>query len=79
MREYKRRRLRDYQPPDRHARIDAYFAFLTVWLWVAWRERTLTARLLWLAVFLGLGSIGIALYVLTRVLPGSGRPEEVRS
>ena len=43
---------------------DAYFAFLTVWLWVAWRERTLGARLLWLLLFCGLGSIAIAVYVL---------------
>jgi hypothetical protein len=54
---------------------DAYFAFLTVWLWVAWRERTVTARALWLIAFLCLGSIGIALYVLTRVLPGPQRLE----
>jgi len=43
---------------------DAYCAFLTVYVWVAWRERTYLARLLWLLVFLGLGSIGIASYVL---------------
>jgi hypothetical protein len=49
---------------------DAYFAFLTVYLWVAWRERTIAARVLWFFVFMGLGSIGIALYVLTRFLPG---------
>jgi hypothetical protein len=49
---------------------DAYLAFLTVYLWVAWRERTFAARVLWFVVFMGLGSIGIALYVLTRFLPG---------
>lgn len=49
---------------------DAYFAFLTVYLWVAWRERTITARVSWFVAFMGLGSIGIALYVLTRFLPG---------
>lgn len=43
---------------------DAYFAFAAVYLWVAWRERTPLARVLWLVLFLGLGSIGIALYVL---------------
>lgn len=55
--------------------VDAYFAFLTVWLWVAWRERTITAGVLWLVAFLCLGSIGIALYVLIRVVPVSGRAE----
>lgn len=49
---------------------DAYFAFLTVYLWVAWRERTVTARVLWFVAFICLGSIAIALYVLTRFLPG---------
>ena len=49
---------------------DAYFAFLTVYLWVAWRERSLAARALWFVLFMALGSIGIALYFFTRVLPG---------
>ena len=49
---------------------DAYIAFLTVYLWVAWRERSLAARALWFVLFMALGSIGIALYFLTRVLPG---------
>jgi hypothetical protein len=52
---------------------DAYFAFLTVYLWVFWRERTIVSRVLWFVVFMSLGSIGIALYVLTRFLPGRSR------
>lgn len=49
---------------------DAYFAFFTVYLWIAWRERTLAARALWLLLLVGLGSMGIALYLLLRFLPG---------
>lgn len=44
--------------------IDAYFAFLSVWLVMAARERTWTARLTWLAAVLLLGSFAIAGYFL---------------
>ena len=49
---------------------DAYLAFLAAYLWVARRERTMAARVLWFVLFMGLGSMGIALYILTRYLPG---------
>ncbi len=31
---------------------DAYFAFLTFYVWVAWKERSLAARVLWLIVLM---------------------------
>lgn len=43
---------------------DAYFGFLTVWVWVAYRERTVWARLAWLAGFLTLGNLAMAAYAL---------------
>ena len=43
---------------------DAYFAFLTVWVWMAWREPTWPRRLAWRVAVLGLGSIAIAVYAL---------------
>ena len=43
---------------------DAYFAFLAVWLVMAARERTLTARIAWLVAVLCLGSFAIATYFL---------------
>jgi len=46
---------------------DAYFGFLTVWVWVAYRERTWLARGVWLGLFLALGNIAIAGYVLLRL------------
>jgi len=54
---------------------DAYFGFLTVWLWAAYRERTWPARLGWLAAFLALGNLAMALYALLalRALP-AGAP-----
>ena len=43
---------------------DAYFAFLTVYLWIAYRERGWGARLLWLLLILTLGNFAIATYFL---------------
>tara|TARA_B100000029_G_scaffold45805_1_gene42218 strand:- start:177 stop:521 length:345 start_codon:yes stop_codon:yes gene_type:complete len=53
---------------------DAYFAFLTVWIWIAWREPTWPRRLAWLVAVLCLGSIAIALYALA--LLGRADPED---
>lgn len=53
---------------------DAYFAFLTIWLFVAWRERSWLARGLWLAAILVLGNFAIAAYFLIalwRLPPGA--------
>jgi hypothetical protein len=43
---------------------DAYFAFVAVWLWIAWRERGWARRLAWLAAILLLGNFAIAAYFL---------------
>ncbi len=43
---------------------DAYFAFLTVYLWIAYREHGLGRRLLWLVLILTLGNFAIAAYFL---------------
>ncbi|MCG8456752.1 MAG: DUF1475 domain-containing protein [Holophagales bacterium] len=43
---------------------DAYFAFLTVYLWIFFRERSLGSRLGWLAGVLLLGNFAIAAYFL---------------
>ena len=43
---------------------DAYFAFLTVYLWIAWRERGWGIRALWLVLILTLGNFAIAAYFL---------------
>lgn len=43
---------------------DAYFGFLAFWLYVAWRERTVAARLGWLVALLLLGNFAIAGYAL---------------
>lgn len=51
-------------PWGRATLFDAYFAFLAVWVWIGWRERTVVARVGWLAALLLLGNIAIAAYFL---------------
>lgn len=43
---------------------DTYFAFLTFWLWLAYRERSWARRLGWLVAILLLGNIAMAGYLL---------------
>lgn len=44
--------------------VDTYLAFFTFWLWVAYKERSNFARLLWLVLIFALGNIAIAGYML---------------
>lgn len=44
--------------------MDAYFAFLAIWLWIAWKEGHWLPSLLWLIALLGLGNFAIAAYLL---------------
>ena len=44
--------------------VDAYAGFLTFYVWVLYRERSLVARLLWFVLIMGLGNITMSLYVL---------------
>lgn len=46
---------------------DAYFGFVTFWVWVAYKERTMAGRLIWLVLILGLGNIAMSLYVLIQL------------
>jgi hypothetical protein len=46
---------------------DTYFAFLTFWLWVAYKEGTWLARIGWLLAILVLGNIAMATYMLIRL------------
>ena len=43
---------------------DAYFGFVTVFVWIASRERTLLARVAWFVLLMTLGNIAISAYVL---------------
>ncbi len=58
---------------------DTYFAFLTFWLWVAYKERSWLARLGWLVGILLLGNIAMATYLLIRLfrLPANAKLEQL--
>ena len=44
--------------------LDLYFAFLTFFVWVAYKEIHLWRKLVWLASFMLLGSLAISAYML---------------
>lgn len=46
---------------------DAYFGFLTFYVWVAWKEQSWWARLLWFVAIMLLGNLAMALYVLSEL------------
>lgn len=53
---------------------DAYWAFVAFYVWVAWKERSLAARVLWFIAIIALGNITIAIYFLRELfrVPASG-------
>ena len=53
---------------------DAYWAFVTFYVWVAWKEQSLAARLLWFVAVIALGNIAMALYFLRELfgVPAQG-------
>ena len=46
---------------------DAYAGFLTIFVWVAYKEDSLWKRVLWFVLIMGLGNIAISLYVLIQL------------
>ncbi len=54
---------------------DAYFGFLFFWLWVAWREQSMSKGALWFLLIMTLGNFAMAGYLLLqlrRLQPGEG-------
>jgi len=58
---------------------DAYFGFLAVYLWIAYKEPTWGRRILWFVLLMALGNIAIAIYVLIHLfrLPSSATMEDL--
>ena len=54
---------------------DAYFGFLAFWLYVAWRERTVAARLGWFVALMLLGNFAIAGYALLCLFAAKGETD----
>jgi Protein of unknown function (DUF1475) len=46
---------------------DAYFGFLTLFCWLAWRERSMALKIVWFILVMALGNIGMSLYVLIQL------------
>jgi hypothetical protein len=53
---------------------DAYFGFLTFFVWVCFKERGLTAKVLWFVLIMALGNIAMSGYVLIQLF--RLKPEE---
>jgi hypothetical protein len=53
---------------------DAYFGFVTFYVWVAYKERNWAAKALWLLLIMGLGNIAMSIYVLIQLF--KLRPEQ---
>ena len=58
---------------------DAYFGFLTFFVWVAYKESFWWKRILWFILIMSLGNIAMSAYVLIELfrLPGSEPLETV--
>lgn len=53
--------------------IDAYYGFITFYVWVLWKETRAVPRVLWFLAIMGLGNIAMSAYVLrqlARLKPG---------
>ena len=69
--------------------VDTYLAFFTFWLWVAYKESSNFARIVWLLLIFALGNMAMAGYMLIqlfRLPPGASiedlllrRPAPARS
>jgi hypothetical protein len=58
---------------------DAYLAFLAVFVWIAWKERSAVARVLWFVALMLLGNLAIGAYFLRELwtVPADGRLDDV--
>ena len=59
--------------------LDAYFGFLTFYVWVAWKERTLAGRIFWFVLIMALGNMAMSAYVILQLvrLPAESRPHDI--
>jgi len=58
---------------------DAYWAFISFYVWMAWKEQSLGARLLWFVAVILLGNMAMAVYMLVQLysVPANGPLDEV--
>lgn len=46
---------------------DAYFGFVTFFVWVAYKERRVTAKVIWFILIMLLGNIAMSVYMLIQL------------
>src|SRR4051812_43918636 len=46
---------------------DAYWAFITFYVWLAWKEQSMVARLLWFPAVILLGNLAMSVYMLVQL------------
>ena len=53
---------------------DAYWGFITFYVWVAWKEQAWAARLLWFVAIILLGNMAMSVYMLAQLfaIPAAG-------
>jgi uncharacterized membrane protein YczE len=58
---------------------DAYWAFVTFFVWVSWKEGSTLARVLWFISIMLLGNLAMAAYMLAELfrVPADGRLHDV--
>lgn len=56
---------------------DTYFAFLTFYVWLAYKEVSWIARIAWLIAILLLGNIAMAIYMLIQIRKSGGEIESL--
>jgi hypothetical protein len=58
---------------------DAYWAFITFYVWMAWKEQSLAARVLWFVSIILLGNMAMSAYMLVQLfgVPATGPLAEV--
>ena len=58
---------------------DAYWAFISFYVWVAWKEQSLAARVLWFISIILLGNIAMSSYMLALLfsVPTAATPTEL--
>lgn len=58
---------------------DAYFGFLTFYVWVAYKETSLVSRVGWFVAIMILGNIAMSIYALLQLfrVPPTARVDEV--
>jgi len=47
--------------------IDAYYGFITFYVWVLWKETRALPRVLWFVAIMALGNVAMAAYVLRQL------------